>query len=209
MLVTPEHGRTHRRGETRGYLFLRFARGDVHGVGVVLSRIHHDELAVSGTGRIHAPTRVHSGIILVRGSQIVHESFVTAHVPQGQHQIALDAFRPGRRRRHGPFSDTFRPGGVDFQGRFLALNVQHTVHRSAAHSRAETPLPGLCVRLEFRLRFEDMIHFASLLVPKLMAEIAVGLERVDPMVLGKHFPPHPVALRSGAREQALVRRRQQ
>ena len=75
------------------------------------SRIHDDELAVAGADRVDAPAGVHRGMVLVGRDLIVHEGMVVAHVPQRHDEIALDAFRPRRRRRHVALGDALGPVG--------------------------------------------------------------------------------------------------
>src|SRR5207249_10000304 len=76
----------------------------------------------------------------------------------------------------------------------------------ATPARPEPPLPGLSVRLELGLRLEDVIDGARLGVPELMTEVAVRLQRVDPLVLRLHRRSEPVALRSRTGKLARGRR---
>ena len=175
----------------------------------VLVRIQHHELAVAGRDRIDAAVGVHGRMVLVGRGFVVHERMVVAHVPQGHDEVALDALRARRRRRHFALGDAFGPVGVGLERSLLALVVEHAVHRGAAHAGAEPPFPGLRMRLELRLRLQDVVDVARLGVAELMAEVAVGFDRVDPMVLGQHVRAEPVALRARAGKLLCGRRLEQ
>ena len=136
----------------------------------------------------------------------MHERVIVAHVPQRQNQVALDAGRSRRRRRDLTLRDALRPVGVDLQRACLSLVVQHAVHRRAAHAGSQPPLPGFRVRLQLGLRLENVIDASRELVAKLMTEVAVGLERVDPVILRLHVGAEAVALRSRSGELARRRR---
>ena len=61
---------------------------------LVLVRVEHDELAVSGRHGVDVAAGVHRRMVLVGRDLVVHERVVVADVPQRDDEIALDAFRP-------------------------------------------------------------------------------------------------------------------
>ena len=152
---------------------------------------------------------VDAGVVLVGRHEIVHEGLVAADVPEGEDEVALDPLRPRRRRRQLSRRDALRPVGVHVERRVHALNPEHVVHLVAAHSGAQPPLPGFLVGGELRLGLEHMIDGAGLAASELVAEVAVRLQRVEPVGLGQHAGSHAVAVVAGTGEEALVRRRHQ
>ena len=148
-------------------------------------------------------------MVFVRRDLVVHEGVVVTDVPQGHHEIALDAFRPGRRRRHFALVDALGPIGKGPRCPGQSHIDERTVHRIATHSGTEAPLPGLLVRRDVALRLEDVIDAAREPVSELMTEIAVRFQRVDPVVLGLHVRAQAVAVRPGARKLLLRRRLEQ
>ena len=98
---------------------------------------------------------------------------------------------------------------IGLERSLLALIGEHAVHRRAADAGAEPPFPGLRVRLELGLRLQDVVDVARQRVAELMTEVAVGFERVDPVVLGQHVRSEPVALRAGAGKFLCGRRLEQ
>ncbi len=208
MLVAPVERRAGRRREPRRDFFFRLPRRDVESEGFVFVRIEHDQLAVTSRHGVDVSAGVHGRAILVRRDFVVHERVVVAHIPQRDDDVAFDAFGTRRGRRYVALRDAFGPAGVRLQ-QGLALVVEHAVHRRAADARAEPPFPRFFVRLEFWLRFEDVIDRTRLFVAELMAEVAVGLERVDVVVLRLHCRPDAVARGAGTGEGARRRRFQQ
>ena len=83
------------------------------------------------------------------------------------------------------------------------------VHLVAAHSGAQPPLPGFLVGCELGLGLEHVIDGAGLTASELVAEVAVRLQRVEPVGLGEHAGSHAVAVVAGAGKEALVRGRHQ
>jgi hypothetical protein len=108
---------------------------------------------------------------------------------------------------HFALGDPLGPVGVDLERPLFALVVQHAVHRSAANARAEPPLPRLCMCLELGLGLQHVIDGTRELIPELMAEVAVGLERVDVVVLREHGFSKTVALGAGPGAGKLLCRR--
>ena len=133
---------------------------------------------------------------------------VVAYVPQRDDDIPFDAFRARRGRRYVAFRDAFGPAGVRLE-QGLALVVEHAIHRRAADARAEPPFPRFFMRLEFWLCLEDVIDRTRLFVAELMAEVAVGLEGIDVVVLRLHRRADAVARGAGAWERAGGRRFEQ
>ena len=128
----------------------------------------------------------------------MHERVVVAHVPQRDDHIALDAFRPRRRRRHVALRDALGPARIGFQQSILALCVEDGVHRRPADAGPETPFPRFRVRLQLRLGLEHVFDVACLGVAQLMAEVAVRFQRVDVVVLRQHRRADAVARGAGA-----------
>ena len=151
---------------------------------------------------------IHRRLTAIGRDLVVHERVIGAPVPQRDDDVALDAFRPRRRRRHFASCNAIGPVRKYFQRWLFALRLEHRVHRGPAHAGAEAPLPCVVSSRQLRLRLEHVIEAARQLVAELMAEVAVGLQRVDPMVLRQHVRSRAVAVRTGAGEQALVGRLQ-
>ena len=139
----------------------------------------------------------------------MHERVVVADVPQRDDDIPFDAFWARRRRRQFAVGDALGPIGIGFQRSLFALIVQNAVHRVAADAGAETPLPRFRVRLQLRLRLEHVVDRARELIAKLVTEVAIGFQRIDPVILGEHGRPEPVALGAGARKFSLAGRLEQ
>jgi hypothetical protein len=203
------YGGLPQRCSSRRDVGARRAGRNVHFEGAVLFGIEHDQRAVAGRHGVHAPAGVDTWIVLRRGDLVVHERMIGSPVPQRQHQIALDPFRPRRCRRHFAFADAIGPIGQGPGGPRHAHVGERAVHRVAAHAGAETPFPCVGRRFQLGLRLEHMIETPRQLIPELMAEIAVGLQAVHPVVLRQHGRAQSVAFTSGAGKLAACRRLEQ
>src|SRR5205814_9757315 len=101
------------------------------------------------------------------------------------------------------------PRRVGLEGSLLALVREDAVHRVAAYAGAEPPLPRRLMRLQLRLRRQHVVDAAGERASQLMTEVAVGLQRVDPMILRLHHRAEAVALGAAAGEFGFRRRLEQ
>ena len=204
MGVTPPQRGTSGSRKSRRHLGARRARRNLDLFGPVRQRVEDHERPVTGRHGVDRSVRVYRRMTFVGRDLVVHERVIRAPVPQRQHDVALLPARSRRRGRNFALRDAPGPVGKRSQRPHLPLIRQHRVHRRAAHAGSEPPLPRFFVRLQFRLRLEDVIDAARELIAKLMAEVAVGLERVDPVILRQHR--RPKAVRAVARKLVRGRR---
>ena len=209
MLVAPPERRTIRLGKARRDVGARRAGRNLHFECTVLFWIQHDQRAMAGGHRVDPTAGIDSWVVLRRGDLVVHERVIGTPVPQRHHQIAFDAFRPRRRRRHVAFGDAIGPVGQRTGGPRHAHIGERAVHRVAAHAGAETPFPRVRGRFQIRLRLEDMIEAPRQSIPELMTEIAVRLQAVHPVVLRQHRRAQSVAFTSSTGELTPRRRLEQ
>ena len=206
--VAPVERGADRLGEARGNGCARLAQGDVESRGAVLLLVENDELAVAGADGVIGTVGVHRGVLLVGGDLVVHEGVVVAHVPQREDDVALDSLRARRRGRHLAGSDAIRPIGENVE-RTFALPGQERVHGGTAGAGTEAPLPGIAGCFQTGLTRIDVIQRPGELVAELMAEVAIGLDGVNPVVLRLHEGRETVSAGSGTREHGRGRRLEQ
>ena len=130
-------------------------------------------------------------------------------VSDGDDKVAFDADRPGRRCvRKFSGLDAIGPVGqrcqVSAVGREQPPHGSH--HRGAARARLQSLRPGGNGRVEMA---ECLRNVARRVVADLVAiAAAIGLDDVEPLILGLEFDGDAIAVRAGARKLALVRNSQ-
>ena len=164
-------GRPHRVAR-REHPLPRAVGGGIDGDEVVA------EDAVDGTVRVEAR------VALVGGDVVVNVLLCRRPLPHGQDEVALDARRAGRRRRHLAGQNAVRPVGVDVQRPLPSHLFDLADHRRPGGAGAEAERPRIGGRVEFVEI--DHRHLARRLVAELVTELAAVLQPVDEVLLRPH-----------------------
>ena len=196
----PEVRRHRGRREARRDFARVVARRDRDLVSRVLDGIDDRELAVPRRRRVHRAVGVHRRVVLVGRDLVVHERVVGAPVPEREHDVALDALRPRRLRRHLAVCDPRGPVREHARAGLRAEHRERAGHRAAAHAELRAIDPRLLRRLE-----SQVVHVAQRARDRgaeLVTEVALALDVVDPHALLGQRGRNPVAARARARELA-------
>src|SRR4029079_18919817 len=194
----PEVRRHRGRREARAHLARIVARRDRDLVRLVLDGIDSADLAVARRRRVHGAITVHGRIVLVRRDLVVHERVVGAPVPERDDDVALDALRARRLRRHLAARDPVGPIRKQLRARLRAQHRALAGHVAAAHAELRSIDPRLLRRLEAQL-----VHVAERARDRgaeLVAEVALALDVVDPLALLLERGRDTVAALAGARK---------
>ena len=134
-----------RRGHLRrGRRRIGIANGQrnlADGVGL---RIEHRHVVRAELERaIEQAVRVEGGIAAIGRHHVVQVRLRIGPVPHRDHDVALEALRPRRRRRHLAAVDAIGPVGEQQQRALLAEIVEAVDHLAAGLARREPPLPRM------------------------------------------------------------------
>ena len=179
----------HRMLDLAGRIVRRVEHRDV--VGAVLGRAV--ELAVGVDGRI-AP---------VRRREVVHVGRLAAPVPQGQHDIPLDALWPRRlRKRQLALGDPIGPVAEILERQLRVEAADRTDHIVLCLSRLNAPRPCFRRIIEMAERGGDRARAEG--ADPVAGDAAGGLDNIQPCRVTLDVLRHVlVAVRAG--EVALVR----
>ena len=185
---------------------LRFARrsrrvddGNPHLRRRVRVRIESQEAVVAPVDAVDRAVGIGAWVALVGRQLIVRERRGPAPLPQRQHEVAFDTLRARRHRRHLTGRDPVRPVRVHRQCGSAPESVDRADHRRAVLPDLGTVVPRVVRRLE---RAQARRKLARREIAELMADVAAGLDRVDPMVLRQHSRLDAVAVRRPCRGTA-------
>ena len=198
--------RQHRIGQGRARRALGIADRHLHdGLGVV-HRIEDRQVVGGELGRpIDQSVAVDGRIAFVGERQVVQVMLGVRPVPHRHHDIALDAGRP-RRRRARQLAGLDAIGPIRQRRQMAAARRQQRRHvgdhGQAGRPRLQAPRPGLDRGVEMAERLRDG---TGRVIADLMAiAAAVGLDRVQPLILGLVLDRDAVAVGTGARKLAGV-----
>ena len=212
-LTGPQHGvapvsRRRTGGRTGGDRRRGVAHGERHACHGVVHGIEHGQVVGAQLQRaVEQTVRVDARVAPVGRDDVVQVGLRIGPVPLGDDDVALDALRPTRRLRHLPGRDAVGPVGELLEHALVAELADGAHHLCAGLARLHAALP---LREARRQRLERRRDLARPLAAELVAGHArARLDRAHPVGLRLHVGGDSVALKSGARELALVGHLQQ
>ena len=164
----------------------------------MLEGVGHQQEVVADVHAVERAVGVDARVALVGGDLVVDEGDVVAPIPHREHDVALDALRPGRGRGRLAGGDPIRPVDQHVEARVGTEARDEAVHQRAPLPALHAVRPGGAGRVEV----VEVGDLAGALVAHLVAALA-ALQVVDPLGLAAHLRVDAVALGTGARE--LVR----
>ena len=197
-----------RRGHLRrGRRRIGIANGQrnlADGVGL---RIEHRHVVGAQLERaIERAVGVQRRVAAIGRHHVVQVRLRIGPVPHRDHDVALDALRTRRRRRHLAAVDAIGPVGEQQQRALAAEVVEAVDHLAAGLARREPPLPRVRQRREGA---ELLGNLARALGAELMARrAAAGLDHAEPLGLALDVRVDAVALRPRAGKFAGFRNAQ-
>ena len=154
-------------------------------------RVECQEPVVAPVDAVDRTVGVGAWVALVGRQLIVRERRGPAPLPQRQHEVAFDTLRARRHRRHLAGRDPIRPVRVHRQCGSAPESVDRADHRRAVLPDLRAVVPCVVRRLE---RAQARRKLACREIAELMADVAAGLDRVDPVVLSQHSRLDAVAV---------------
>ena len=169
----------------------------------VLHRIEHRHVVRAQLERaVNRPVRIEPRVAAIGGHRIVHVRFRIGPVPLRDHEVALDAARARRRRRHLACRDTIGPVREHLERAPAAERVEARAHLPARLAGLNATVPRRNGRRKGAERLGNLTHALG---ANLMARgAAARLGRANPLRLRLHGRRNPVSGVSRARELALV-----
>ena len=208
VLARPHHLGAPIRRRLRHVRGRRLRRGVAHGerdaAGAVGRRIQNrHEVGAQLERSVHRPVRVDGRVAAVRRHHVVQVRLRVGPVPQRDDDVALDAARTRRRRRHRAGCDAVGPAREHLKRALAAEAVQRVAHLAARLSRLHAPVPRLDRGGEAPERGGDL---ARPLAAELVARPARPvLDHAQPLRLMRQRRRDAVPLIAGAGELALGR----
>ena len=175
--------------------------------GVRLRIEHRDVVGAQLERAVQQTVRIDRRLAAIRRHHVVQVRLRIRPIPHRDHDVALDALRPWRRRRHFAAVDAIGPIGEEQQRALLAHIVDAVQHLRAGLARGEPALPRMLQRRE---RAELLRDLARAFRAQLMARrAAAGLDHPQPLGLALDVRIDAVALRAGAGKFAGFRNAEQ
>jgi hypothetical protein len=141
-LIPPELRRL-RHPLARGRLGARIAHGQRHAAGGVAHGIQHRQIVGAELERaVDRAVRIQAGIPPIGCGQVVQVRFRIGPVPLSDDDVAFEALRPRRRRRHLTSLDTVGPVGEHLQRAAAAELIEPAAHLTSGLARLNAALPG-------------------------------------------------------------------